>query len=431
MYSVDGANNTSPVSNVIRTDVKGADPFVEISGSGIIGPDTDISFHISDPFNIDPDSVEYMGEQDGVRGNWTPAGSVRVEISETVSPFDLPPGARSVTVTVVPEEGWVDPDISLRWRDDLPLGGYKTTSPFHFDIDHEAPDLTISSDKISLRNPVRIGIGSGEDNLLSDIAIIRVRIEDGNWTDLGSRGGPELIEDDTGSYLLVNVTWGEITNVSIMAGDPLGNTVIRTITVRATRPPDVSIMGVPEKEIGSGENIKLYADCSDPDGDHLSYRWVVDGEVTGEGSSLSLDPGPGDHEIILYASDGDLETNASIIITVAESSEENGGLSPLIIIIPLIILLAAAGIGLAVFLNVRRRGSPDEDDGEEESWGDDGSDDDRRTDKKIKCGLCMRAVTDSRRSVKCRCGERFHVKCAMKEGVCPECGREILIPAEI
>ncbi|MCD6384032.1 MAG: hypothetical protein J7L88_06185 [Thermoplasmata archaeon] len=43
------------------------------------------------------------------------------------------------------------------------------------------------------------------------------------------------------------------------------------------------------------------------------------------------------------------------------------------------------------------------------------------------CAICLNTIQPGAEYVKCTCGARFHRKCAIRVGVCPRCGREIMV----
>jgi hypothetical protein len=45
----------------------------------------------------------------------------------------------------------------------------------------------------------------------------------------------------------------------------------------------------------------------------------------------------------------------------------------------------------------------------------------------ISCEICLRPITIDGKGIECICGALFHGRCGKREGVCPECGREIMI----
>jgi hypothetical protein len=85
----------------------------------------------------------------------------------------------------------------------------------------------------------------------------------------------------------------------------------------ANRPPVInSATPTGSISIVAGSSLNLSVSASDPDGDALTYRWTVDGNVQG-GSSSSFQYAPGDegvgsHAIVVSADDGKTHEGASL-----------------------------------------------------------------------------------------------------------------------
>ncbi len=43
------------------------------------------------------------------------------------------------------------------------------------------------------------------------------------------------------------------------------------------------------------------------------------------------------------------------------------------------------------------------------------------------CAICLKPILPPQEPVKCACGERFHRGCALRKGICPRCGRDIMV----
>jgi hypothetical protein len=74
-----------------------------------------------------------------------------------------------------------------------------------------------------------------------------------------------------------------------------------------------------------GEVVSITGRGTDPDGDALSYRWIVDGSLAGQGETVTLTGlAAGPHTAVLFVSDGDRTVAAEFAFTVSESAPGPG-----------------------------------------------------------------------------------------------------------
>ncbi|MGA1822332.1 MAG: hypothetical protein ACMUIG_07380, partial [Thermoplasmatota archaeon] len=68
MHSADRANNSSPSSPVRRVDLPGSEPTIDVACGEVIGPEDEIEITLTDPSNIDPESIQYRIEEGNSSG---------------------------------------------------------------------------------------------------------------------------------------------------------------------------------------------------------------------------------------------------------------------------------------------------------------------------------------------------------------------------
>lgn len=81
------------------------------------------------------------------------------------------------------------------------------------------------------------------------------------------------------------------------------------------RPPEIRSLTFDPPEPTSADTLVITVDASDPDGDRLTYEWVVDDEVQGATSQSVtwVEPAPGDHTVRVTVSDGHGEETAAYL----------------------------------------------------------------------------------------------------------------------
>jgi hypothetical protein len=86
------------------------------------------------------------------------------------------------------------------------------------------------------------------------------------------------------------------------------------------RAPVIAELSADKDSISIGASCELKASATDPDGDELTYEWLVPtGKIKGEGPSVTWKgPAiPGDHEVVLTVNDGrGKEVTGTLTITV-------------------------------------------------------------------------------------------------------------------
>jgi hypothetical protein len=78
------------------------------------------------------------------------------------------------------------------------------------------------------------------------------------------------------------------------------------------RPPEAAILTPTQRSLPASEVVTFSARGADPDGDTLSFRWIVDGSLASSSSSFTMENlAPGKHRVELYVTDGQLEAQAA------------------------------------------------------------------------------------------------------------------------
>ena len=421
---VDRAYNEGNWTEPVRVEIFRPDAGMEALCGNILAPGENASFLLRDPLGIHEESLEYR--------------LISSEPSQWRSPVDVEFDSRgnrwygnleypvSAVVSVDPA-GYRTFSVEFRWEDALPMGKTMEVNEDGFVRDLFPPHLEAVVDIVSHCNPVEIEVSAFDRHSILSPSHIGIL---GNESRFHSDQEPTSVGDWLNGTLLVDVTWGVEEEIVVVASDRYGNAAHVNVTTKANRAPVAVIDLDPDEEIGFGEIVLLRSSSFDPDGDPLKITWMNGNDTLGEGDSIEIEGRGEDLHIRMVVSDGDLISVAHVNITAGDeqgSDQGGGGLITVILILIAVITLAVIMVG--GYIAVRRMGLIPADrelsvSGGEESWDDGGEE----TDKNIKCGICMRTVSDPERSVKCKCGERFHRRCAIREGICPECGREILVP---
>jgi len=163
----------------------------------------------------------------------------------------------------------------------------------------------------------------------------------------------------------------------------------------------------------------------DTSGSGVCLRWFFDGLEVTRGEDLEAYLSPGNHTILLEAFDGSNTSWSTINVTVAPVRQTRSSTD-----IFLYLSLGSAAIVAVALLSfvfyvvfdlIRSSGVMTEV--EETGKGPTG----KIAGEGLSCDICLRPVTGEGRNIECRCGALFHGSCGKREGVCPECGREIMV----
>ena len=420
--SEDRASNTGDWSSPSRIDIFRPEAGLEMISGSVIGPDENISLVIRDPLGIKEGSLRYR-----IGSDWKEPDIVEPEMmkSRYYQGVDCPARAM-VEIDPVGADRF---SVELRWEDSLGEAGLAQVRTGDLIRDVFPPVINVNAKRVSSVNPVRINVSFTDPDSAIREGSLFVEVG-GDETDFLFVPDHEDIMGWTNGTIILNVTWGVEEEITVGVRDRYGNVGKATLSARANRPPVASIAGGSSVVLEEGETITLESTSFDPDGDPIEIVWMESGEMIGQGVMIEIEGTGEDRILSLVVSDGYLESSVEVNVTVPDPpGSDHDWIFATILAMGGILIIIVLAAGIFVFLRSRDvvRGEEEISDGEDaESW-EDGEED---TDKKIKCGICMRPMTDRNRSVKCRCGERFHRRCAKREGICPECGREVLVPVE-
>ena len=422
LRGADAVGNIGPWSEVVRMDLGAS----EVSGSaegGVLGEMDEVSLLLESPCGINLSSVSYRIISGDVVGNWSTDVSLEVVSSGILDYADSIEGVRAARLLVPVASGLSSIDVEVRWRDGLPLAVNHVTGSASFIFDVDPPVVEVFYEEVVSSNPVTVVIRASDE--LSGVPIDGISLFVIDWKGIDSPSGPMLIGLDGGNVtLLLNLTWGIWTDVAIRVEDGVGNAFVGSYRMKASRPPELSIGGAPSGgEIELGEELVLYANVLDPDGEACEILWIVDGEEAGNGTMLSLDLPLGVHTIVLRVDDGYFVNETSYTITVVEpvGPEEERSFLLLFLLIGSVAVMLFIIAAIVIFARKRSR----EDNVYVISKGSTVEE-----ESTASCSICMRRISESSRMAECRCGSTFHRSCGMNEGECPDCGREIMISKE-
>jgi hypothetical protein len=259
------------------------------------------------------------------------------------------------------------------------------------------------------------------------ISNLSYRISDGEWINLPDWKEIYSTDGQIASMTFpVDIAWGDHQTIFVRIVDLMGSCSMVGCPLILSRPPSVDLIS-PLSDIDDpipGE-YTFEASISDPDGQDVDCLWKVDGEAVTCGRTFTTYLEEGIHSITVEATDGQWMSMDAIHLEIkADDRDElkNGidivwiiSLSFLLLVIVFLLLFIAAVIHS--FYSSRRivssvSGSTVEI---KSSWD------------LLDCDICLKALNEGHKTTKCRCGAQFHKGCGKKEGVCPECGREILI----
>ncbi|MCK5773405.1 MAG: E3 ubiquitin protein ligase [Thermoplasmata archaeon] len=423
LRGVDGVGNLGPWSDVVRMDVRAVTGSVSAEG-GVLGEIDEVSLLLESPYGIDPSTVSYRIVIGDMVGDWSTDVSLEAVSSGVLDRTDSVEGVRVARLLVPVAESISSLDVEVRWRDGLPLAVNYVRGSASFVFDLDPPLVEVFYGEVVSYNPTTVVIRASDE--LSGVPIGGISVWMDEWRGIDEPSGPMLIgQEGENITLLLNLTWGAWTDVAIRVEDGVGNVFSGSYRMKASRPPELSIGGGPSGgEIELGEELVLYANVMDPDGEPCEILWMVDGEEAGNGTMLSLDLPVGEHTVVLRVDDGHFVNETVYTITVVEPvepDEEERSFFLLFVLIGSAAFLLFIVVAILIFARKRSgddnvyvisKGSTDE----EESTA--------------SCSICMRRISKTSRQAECRCGSTFHRSCGMNEGECPDCGREIMISRE-
>ena len=425
--AADCAGNVGGWSEVIRIDVRAGEGRVLHEGP-LYETSEKARFRIWDPLGVNISSLSAGRVKNGSVAYWdVPFVLLGTEEHDLNSSSGL---AGPCGVTIELETGITSSGeevFAFRWRDLLPLAESWRADSSGVLFDLAPPGVALSYKEVNRENRVMISVEMQDDMSGPDREWVRATYPTGVSSSSLDPSGPCLESQKGGMLLHVNISWGPLMDLKLTFRDNAGNIANRSVTVRATRAPEVEILNAPEGgRVPLGEVLTLHSQAADPDGDEMNLMWFVDGSRHSNGTTVKLELGLGNHTVELVASDGDLEASANVTIEVFEVPSGGGeeGSGALLVVMTasgaLVLILIAAFL---VLLVVRSRSY--DDNVYTVSTGST-----KKDPVEKRCPICMRSMRKGKRHVKCRCGAAFHNSCAMEEGVCPECGRELMISEE-
>lgn len=224
----------------------------------------------------------------------------------------------------------------------------------------------------------------------------------------------------------LKMDWGVLEEVMVRVTDLLGGNATAGAKIICSRRPEVDIKHVKsdgERPV-EGRN-RFIAEAIDPDGQGLSYKWTVDDLAASSDSQIDVYLPAGEHSIGVEVTDGqwlvrewmNVSLNGMDRIEVEKGPDVMKWLSLIFMTICLIAVITFIIYAFSTVILERSRGY---------NIGVDQKVDEKDPFGQI-CEICMKEVRSEQLSITCRCGARVHRGCGRREGVCPKCGREILI----
>ncbi len=444
----DQAKNMGDWSSRTRINGPDSELNVHIDLPAVIGANALLEVNMDLPLGVDTSSVSLKLRPDlGSTAVLLPRSLEVLTNSTPIQGSDLLVPSRVKGAFQIPfDEGVFE--VRITFRDGLPLPIERTWGPHSLTVDGDLPLIDLEADPFYSEVPARVTFDASDRT--SGISMMEISVGGGEFGPFDLPGAPSLHLNEAGSsWILVNFSYGPETEIIVRVLDEAGNIAEGSVTTRATRPPFVSIMRHSNGTVVSGEEFQLTADCQDPEGDILSYSWYVDDVPAGTGEVLSLVLENGTHRIILNCTDGDLFVQEEMIVVAEgpaiEVEEKQGPKEkgpPILLVAGIIILILVLATTSVILVLWRKGDGSDGDEEDEEDWGEDeivktgrtgevlqdDSSTSKREDSGFHCGICLRRLSGSSRTAKCRCGAQFHRACASREGECPECGREIMLP---
>ncbi|MGA1794058.1 MAG: hypothetical protein ACMUHM_08910 [Thermoplasmatota archaeon] len=264
--------------------------------------------------------------------------------------------------------------------------------------------------------------GSGEPSITN----VSYRTCSKNWTGLGNWS---IFHDGSSNRSIISFSieleWGCMEEVKVLITDMLGSNSTIGTTIICSRKPSVRVQHLLDdgEEPTEGINrFRIFAE--DPDGQELDIIWYVDGQAVISEGDLEVHLLRGDHVISAGVTDGQWTVLEEMNVTVHASPVriERGGFD-LMKVSSIVSLVFSAlcwlCFGIFIFISyIRERSTPEDDDEEYGSAVD---------PEVLTCEICMNELKEGLGRIKCRCGALMHRGCGRREGVCPKCGRELLI----
>lgn len=224
----------------------------------------------------------------------------------------------------------------------------------------------------------------------------------------------------------VDLEWGCEENVMVSVTDILGSNSTAGMTVVRSRCPSLELMHLLDdgESPVKGENHFLMI-AVDPDGQELERFWSVDGQRVLSDNELNVYLSEGDHVIGAELSDGQWTVRKELNVTVKGEGPgiEHDGVDLMgiaaggFLALSILCCLSFGSIVIISYLKDRASQTTESDDdigGMIDLAG-------------LTCEICMNEIKEGRGRTKCRCGAVMHKGCGRREGVCPKCGREVLI----
>jgi DNA-directed RNA polymerase subunit RPC12/RpoP len=449
---MDMAGNIGPWSDVFRLDIAPTIFSARSMGDGFITLDEGMEISIHDEIGIDIASLELT-----VRG--TDGRAVHPEFGAEVEVRDQVPSSGAVqhpvSVLLSMSSAGVTGELALevRWESVLPLGERRYAAFKGPVVDAVPPLIEVPVPEAVGSNPFPIRMRARDDASGLDLGSMAVEVGKGNRSGCNGPGEPRLERGEGDELVLhVNLTWGVNTPVSITVPDFAGNEAYAEVIVRASRRPEVWITSdLPlDGDLRIGQEVQLKASVFDPDQEALSFLWTVNGSAAGNGTVRDLVLVSSFINVTVTVSDGCLSGMDFVVLT---AFYPNGRVEATFPVLPvligsgalLMIVIVATAVSvmtLTSYRKARSKGEGVEDHGRDTKVRNDRPEKGRKSKVysgpgsskggggEAGCSICMKTFQARSDNPRCRCGALFHKACALRKGVCPDCGREIMLKAE-
>ncbi|MGA1872131.1 MAG: hypothetical protein ACMUHY_00530 [Thermoplasmatota archaeon] len=257
----------------------------------------------------------------------------------------------------------------------------------------------------------------------------------GVWTRNSTSGWLEMVDWASNYSRSQNIShisfeadlrWGVAEEITARVDDGMGSSsYVGTIAI-CSRRPTVKLQTILDTGTAPTEGWNEFrASVMDPDGQDTRISWSIDGEEVSTDYEVRAYLLRGEHQIRVEAFDGQWVSVDQMNMTVHPPdqirSEGEWDLmkvsSILFLMFAVLVLLTFLGYAASVYVRER-------------NWREASSigDLEQKMDVALQyCEVCMGEVRESQDKVRCRCGATMHRGCGRREGVCPGCGREVLI----